>query len=316
MATTILGGVPLIDMSSIGKVYDNFKAGRKEAARDRTLAELGQGASVSDIARKLFQAGDIEGGLSLAQLGNAQAQQEWNRTYQGGMLDVARKTADRREVPAQVQVLQAAGIDPASPEGRKALFPRTDTPISATDKKAIFEAEDEMPVIQGTLESLKRAKELNEKTFTGYTAGTRGAIATKVPGGSILFDKEAGLATEEWSKIMGPEALQTMANTLKGATTDFELKQFISMLADPSTDPKVRRTVIDRLEKLAQRKMQIQQSRTKELRSGSYFKPEGGPSVAPQGGGGLPRVSSPAEAAKLPKGTRFLDPNGVERVVP
>lgn len=28
------------------------------------------------------------------------------------------------------------------------------------------------------------------------------------------------------------------------------------------------------------------------------------------------RVSSPAEAAKLPKGTRFLDPNGVERIVP
>jgi hypothetical protein len=34
------------------------------------------------------------------------------------------------------------------------------------------------------------------------------------------------------------------------------------------------------------------------------------------GAGGPPRVSSPAEAAKLPKGTRFVDPNGVERIVP
>jgi hypothetical protein len=33
-------------------------------------------------------------------------------------------------------------------------------------------------------------------------------------------------------------------------------------------------------------------------------------------GGGLPRVNSPADAAKLPSGTRFVDPNGVERVVP
>ncbi len=30
----------------------------------------------------------------------------------------------------------------------------------------------------------------------------------------------------------------------------------------------------------------------------------------------LPRVNSPADAAKLPKGTRFLDPNGKERIVP
>lgn len=37
---------------------------------------------------------------------------------------------------------------------------------------------------------------------------------------------------------------------------------------------------------------------------------------APASGGGLPRVSSPDEARRLPKGTRFLDPNGVERVVP
>jgi hypothetical protein len=32
--------------------------------------------------------------------------------------------------------------------------------------------------------------------------------------------------------------------------------------------------------------------------------------------GDLPRVKTPAEAARLPKGTRFIDPNGVERVVP
>lgn len=34
------------------------------------------------------------------------------------------------------------------------------------------------------------------------------------------------------------------------------------------------------------------------------------------GGSGPVRVNTPAEAAKLPKGTRFLDPNGVERIVP
>lgn len=37
---------------------------------------------------------------------------------------------------------------------------------------------------------------------------------------------------------------------------------------------------------------------------------------APQPGAAAVRVNSPADAAKLPKGTRFVDPNGVERIVP
>jgi hypothetical protein len=53
------------------------------------------------------------------------------------------------------------------------------------------------------------------------------------------------------------------------------------------------------------------------------FDPEGNiiPNPAPKRGvapqtAKLPTIASPADAAKLPKGTRFLDPNGVERVVP
>jgi hypothetical protein len=307
---TVSGGVPLIDFSAIGNLPKTIREGRMHSNRERTLAELGEGADLTETARRLFQAGDVQGGMSLAQLGNTIEQQKFNRGIAERQVSLQERLATRKEEPESVRTIRAAGMDPASPEGRKALFPRTDTPISAADKKVIIEAEDEVPQLQGTLEALQRAKDLNSKTFTGYTAGARGAIATKVPGGSILFDKDAGLATEEWSKIMGPEALQTMANTLKGATTDFELRTFVSMLADPATDPKVRASVLERMEKLAQRQMQIKQSRVKDLRAGSYFKPEGG------AGSSLPKVSSPAEAAKLPKGTRFLDPNGVERVVP
>jgi hypothetical protein len=42
----------------------------------------------------------------------------------------------------------------------------------------------------------------------------------------------------------------------------------------------------------------------------------GGAASAGQGGDGLPVVSSPAEAAKLPKGTRFRTPDGRVKVVP
>lgn len=39
-------------------------------------------------------------------------------------------------------------------------------------------------------------------------------------------------------------------------------------------------------------------------------------SATPQGATAPVRVNSPADAAKLPRGTHFIDPNGVERVVP
>jgi hypothetical protein len=277
---------------------------RREA--EQALASGDPNASRSALAR-LIGAGDIQGANALANFGNQTATQE----YQRGMLGVAQQNANRQEVPAPLQILKASGIDPASPEGRKALFPKTDTPISATDKKAIFEAEDAVPQLQGTLEALARAKDLNTKTFTGYTAGARGAIGTKVPGAGMLIDRNAALATEEWSKIMGPEALQAMASTLKGATTDFELRKFTEMLADPSTDPKVRQGVIERMAKLAERKLQIQQSRVKDLRGGDYFKPG---QAAPKGAGDPLSQARDAIARGAPREAvmQRLQQNGID----
>jgi hypothetical protein len=68
---------------------------------------------------------------------------------------------------------------------------------------------------------------------------------------------------------------------LKGATTDFELRKFTEMLADPETPPEIRERVIGRLKTLADRKMKIIDRRVNELRAGTYFNPgEGQPATA------------------------------------
>jgi hypothetical protein len=273
----LMGGYQL----SSGMRRENEMSGARRAAQE---ALMGGGDPRSALAR-LIGAGDIQGANALANFGN----QDFDRNYKTEMLGLAKQAATRREEPEDVRKLRAAGMDPSSPEGRKALFPRTDTPVSATDKKAIFEAEDAIPQLQGTLENLNRALELNPKTFSGYTAGLRADIGTKLPGGGALVDKGGALATSEWQKIMGPEALQAMASTLKGATTDFELRKFIEMLGDPATDPKIRQGVIERMKRLTERKLQLEGSRVKELRSGTYFKPAGQAQPAsPKAGGNDP----------------------------
>jgi hypothetical protein len=73
-----LGGVPQLDFSIIGDLPKTIRDARISSNRERTLAELGRGADVGTVARRLFQAGDIEGGLSLSRLADAQAMREYN----------------------------------------------------------------------------------------------------------------------------------------------------------------------------------------------------------------------------------------------
>lgn len=229
----------------------------------------------------------------------AQAQANSDRGYGLDVqrLDLAREAAQRREIPPEVQKLIAAGLDPTSPEGRKALFPRTDTPITAADKREIFKAEDELPALQGTIETLDLALELNPKTFSGAGASLRGKIGSQLPGGDYLVDEKRANATAEWEKLMGPEAIAAMSSSLKGATTDFELRKYIEMIADPATPTDIRGRVIKRLQTLARRKLETQTRRVKQLRGGDYFRGEGEPQSNPMPTETEPRGVPPPHAA-------------------
>lgn len=68
------GGVPQIDFSILGNLGGTYSDARRQAVRERTLADLGRGGGPMDYssaAKALLAAGDTEGGLSLARLGEA-----------------------------------------------------------------------------------------------------------------------------------------------------------------------------------------------------------------------------------------------------
>jgi hypothetical protein len=162
--------------------------------------------------------------------------------------------------------------------------------LSVIEKKQVFDSEDALPALDATVGALERAKALNSKTFEGMTSGIRGSLGTafapdSVPGqimGNIV-DRDAAEATSEWGKIMNMEAIQNMANTLKGATTNFELQEFVNILADPSTPPPIRERTIDRMLTLANQRRQTARDRIKELRAGP-LRPGQPTAVNPQTG--------------------------------
>lgn len=292
-----------------------YEQGRErgfDMAREQAVASMPN----SPIAR-LMAAGDLQGAQVLSSMQNATADRDWRRAE----ADRAQRNSDRtfnlqeraltQKAPTELERRAiAGGLQPGSPQYHEFMLRggrNADVLPSAVDKKAIYEAEDAVPQLQGTVEALDRALDLNDKTFTGYTAGMRGKLGANIPGGGLLVDRDAALATEEWSKIMGPEALQTMASTLKGATTDFELRKFIEMLGNPDTAPNIRKSIIERMKTLATRKLELSNRRIQDLRGGTYFKPEGAPS-----GGAITKEQYDA----LPPGTPFIAPDGSRRVKP
>jgi hypothetical protein len=141
--------------------------------------------------------------------------------------------------------------------------------LSATEAKALWSAQDELPAVDGTIQALQRAKELNRKTFTGMGAGAAGWAGTSIPGASMVLDPEKAAATREFQQIMSREAITAMSETLKGATTNFEMSKFEAILADPTTPPDIRENVIDRMLQLAQAQKAIKQQRIQELTNSS-----------------------------------------------
>ena len=192
-------------------------------------------------------------------------------------------------------VREAARPPMTVPSGASVINPQTGQVIhtapkemSPTDKKAIMEAEDQIPVLSNTVEALRRARELNAQAYSGVTAGALTTIGTSgIPGAGMIADPERAKASREFNQIMSGQAIESMSNTLKGATTDREMAQFREILGNPSTPPDIRARTIDRMVQLAERQMALQQDRIRQLRGGDYFRPgqtpgQGAPQPSPQ----------------------------------
>lgn len=218
------------------------------------------------------------------------------RLYQvsrGGKVDAVGGAGQTINVGNEVEARKAAaeqvGLKPEDPAYQGFILtgklPREDAQtLTATDKKAMWAAEDEIPMLDNTISSLEHAKTLNGKTYSGTGAGLLGTIGTNVPGAGLFLDRDKATATSEFNKLMSMEAIQSMAQTLKGATTDSELARFVDILADPSTDPSIRERTIDRMLALANRVKDVKANRVNELRGGGVQAPAGGKKSTTVGG--------------------------------
>lgn len=251
----------------------------------------------SNVSRDAQQRRQVAEGLGLRP-----GTPEFNSYVLTGAMPAAAANA-----PQQVAQMNAAreteakrlGLREGTPEYQNYVLTgrfRDSPELSTTDRKAIMEAEEQVPILQGTVDSLRRALELNPQAYSGVTASALARIGTSgIPGAGTIADSGRAAATREFQNLMSEQAIQQMSTTLKGATTDREMGQFIEILGNPSTPPEIRERTIKRMLTLAERQMQLQQERVRQLRGRDYFRPGGGVQQ-----GGAPAAASSAPAAPAP----------------
>jgi hypothetical protein len=312
---------------TLANLVNNINQGQERAFQRQTLADIGKGIAGGTLtydqaAGRLLAAGDRQGAMSLAMLGMNQANQQYSHgrdaindqfrrdesaRAQGNAdraANLQERTLNRKEdfgavVEGRKRAAAANGLDPSSPGFQSFVLtgkmPREDAqPLTATDKKAILEADEAVMTNQSSIEGLKKAKELSKEAYAGLGAGPRGYVASFLPDG--LGGKE-GVATTELNNVVTNNALAQLKSTFGAAPTEGERKILLDIQGSVNMPDKVRQDIYDRAIRMAENRMKFNQQRADALRGGSFYK-SGGASGVRQPAGGSQGTPPPASAVQ------------------
>jgi hypothetical protein len=191
--------------------------------------------------------------------------------------------------------------------------------LSATEQRELFEAEDSVNASKNVILNLSRAKELNNKAYSGFAAGARRTIARNIPG---VEDSEGVTATTELETLVGQNMLDQLKATFGGAPSDAEGRVLRELQGSLSMSPKEREAVWDRAIALAARRLKTNQTKMESIRKGAYGKitPEanadGGFIGHYEDGGMVARyedggAKKPEEKSTLDKTLKWLEAQGI-----
>jgi hypothetical protein len=139
--------------------------------------------------------------------------------------------------------------------------------LSAAEQKELFEAEDIVNASKSVLLNLSKAKELNEKAYSGFGAGARRTIARNIPG---ISESEGVTATTDIESLVITNSLDQLKAIFGGAPTEGERKILLDIQGSISMSPKERERVWDRAMTAAARRMKSNEDKMKRIRQGSY----------------------------------------------
>jgi hypothetical protein len=312
---------PLLLKQMIAQTEDPTLSFRKdEAQRDqgnqnRNFGLAQRTANRLDAAANETESDKVDERLAAAGKVGVDANTPQGRTFAlTGKLPEA-DTSFQTSIEQRKQAAVANGLDPSSPGFQSYVLtgkmPREDAqPLTATDKKAILEADEMVLSNRAAIDSLSRAKSLSKEAFAGPLAGKIGYATSFLGESSDLGN--SGSKTLQLENEITSNALGQLKAIFGGAPTEGERKILLDIQGSVGKPDNVRQEIYNRAITLAEKRMDFNKKRADELRGGQFYKPQGtarAPLAQTQG-------ITEAEYAKLPSGSKFIAPDGTERVKP
>ena len=220
------------------------------------------------------------------------------------------------------------GLDPNTDAGRTYILtgkmPREDQQaLTATDKKAILEADENVGTNRAALQAIEEAQRYNKDANAGWFANERAQIGANLPDALVpdaISSPKSSEATINFDNAVTGQALTQLKAIFGGNPTEGERKILLDLQGSSGKPAVVRSEILARAQRAAEARLKLNEQRSQELRGGSYYKPGGGsaatnPAQFESRSPNVPKqIKSQAEYQSLPPGTRYVAPDGQVRV--
>ncbi|WP_234840858.1 hypothetical protein [Sinorhizobium meliloti] len=216
------------------------------------------------------------------------------RLYQvsrGGKIDAVGGAGQTINVGNEIDARKAAaaelGLSPDDPRYESFVltgkFPREDSQsLTATDKKAILEADEMVAANQSALDALSQAEGLSDEANSGWFAGARASIGNNLPDWmvpDIVSSPQSSQATTDMDNAIIGQAITQLKTIFGGNPTEGERNILLELQGSSTMPREVRKQVFSRARALAEKRLQFNNDRAADLRGGTYYKPDRAPAT-------------------------------------
>jgi Phage tail lysozyme len=180
----------------------------------------------------------------------------------------------KREIDQRTQEALAKGYpkETADYYGLNGKLPKED--LSATEMKAVTDAQKQVLSGQDVLDNIARLRELSPKAWSGWGATKRASIANALLPNN--FVPQGAIDTKELSNL----ALQNVAGQAKAVFGSRLAVAEVKLLNEIETSPEMsdpeRQAIYTRIERIIQRHTKAANDEAEGIRNKTYFKPGGG----------------------------------------
>lgn len=231
------------------------------------------------------------------------------------------KTSPAEETEGRKAAAAAAGLKTGDPGYQGFILtgkmPREDMgPLTATDKKAILEADEGVLAAETAIQALNEAKALSPRAHSGVAPGARAWAGNNLPDWMVpdrVASPGSSEATSTLENVVTSQALAQLKSIFGAAPTEGERKILMEIQGSIGQPDNVRQKIYDRGIAMAEKRLGFNRQREADLRGGDYYKsPDRQGQTRPQGAArseAPPQPQQRQSVAAPPQAVEFLRSN-------